>query len=249
MKTTSFMLRQLFFGLLLLQIIFVPTHYVFAEKTNMPNWVFNLYEFWSVKKISNDELIAAIKFLNEKNIITLTMQNDYDYKSNFLLSILQDEFYTYERLSCQEDWFITGYFLPIETEFHNKPIKIQVEGELREFQSDFVNHVKSEGWGRTADGDYLGWYQNTFHHNEFPLDYFGNDLIVGKIAVDPTIIKFETKIIIPTLKEPWNEIILVASDIGASIKGKHIDVYTGEGKEAEKETKRITGHNIVCFVD
>ncbi len=37
-------------------------------------------------------------------------------------------------------------------------------------------------------------------------------------------------------------------DEGPSINGKHIDVFTGEGIDAENETFRITGsNNTVCM--
>jgi hypothetical protein len=231
-------------------MIFIPIHDSFAKESAIPDWLFNVYNFWLEKKISDTELISAIKFLDEKNIITLAMPKGYDYKSNFLISILQQEFSQTRQNSCQEDWYITGYFLPIETEFHDDSEQIQVEGQTREFKMDFVNSIKSEGWGRTNDGDYLGWYGNEFHLSEFPLDYFGNELVVGTIAVDPKFIEFDTKILIPSLVEPWNEIILIAADVGPSINEKHIDVYTGEGKEAEKETMRITGYNnSICFIE
>jgi len=46
---------------------------------------------------------------------------------------------------------------------------------------------------------------------------------------------------------PWNQIVLLAHDVGPAIKGKHIDLYTGEGKQAEMETFRVTSsNNTVC---
>jgi len=42
-------------------------------------------------------------------------------------------------------------------------------------------------------------------------------------------------------------LIFAQFTLGPSIKGKHIDVYTGEEKQAELETFRITGtENEVC---
>ena len=249
-KIKSQMFVRVFFGLILLQMIFIPTSNSFAENSPFPNWLFVVYDFWYDKEISDDELINTIKFLIEENIITLAMHDGYDYKSNFILSVLQQEFSQTDQNSCEGNWYITGYYLPIEEEFQDKIITIQVDGEYRQYHYDFVNEVKREGWGRTNDGDYLGWHTNKFHLSEFPLDYFGNELVVGKIAVDPRFIEFDSKITITSLVEPWNEIVLVAEDVGGSIKGKHIDVYTGEGKEAEKETMRITGYNeSICFIE
>jgi 3D (Asp-Asp-Asp) domain-containing protein len=67
------------------------------------------------------------------------------------------------------------------------------------------------------------------------------------IAVDNSLIDRGTQIVISTLPEPWNEIIFLSADEGPSIKGKHIDMFTGEGKLAENETFRITSeNNKVC---
>lgn len=248
-KTKFSIFVGIFFGILLLQIFFIPIH-IFGEKSNIPDWLFDINYFWEEGKISDHELITAIKYLNENNIITLPLQQDYDYKSNFLLSILQQEFFDTEDKNCDKGWYITGYFLPIESDYNGNTVEIKIEDKSYLYKNEFVNDVKKEGWGRTSEGNYLGWYSNEFHLNEIPLDSFGNELLVGDIAVDPSIIEFETRIIISTLIEPWNEIILVATDIGPSIKEKHIDVYTGEGKDAEKETFRITGYdNSVCIIN
>lgn len=79
------------------------------------------------------------------------------------------------------------------------------------------------------------------------MDSDGDVLTAGKITIDTTIIKHDVKLVIPTLPEPWNEIAFLSSDEGTSIKGKHIDLFTGEGKLAEDETYRITSYdNKVC---
>ncbi len=248
-KIKSSIFVGIFFWILLFQITIIPND-AFGEKSNIPAWVYDINYFWEEGMISDYELIAAIKYLNENNIISLAIPIDYDYKSNFLLSILQDKFSDTENKNCEKGWYITGYFLPIESEYNGNLDEIKIKEKSYLFQNDFVNDVKREGWGRTNDGNYLGWYSNEFHLNEFPLDNFGNELLVGAIAVDPTIIEFNTKVIIPTIVEPWNEIILDATDVGPSIKEKHIDVYTGEGKKAEKETLKITGYdNSVCLIN
>jgi len=75
----------------------------------------------------------------------------------------------------------------------------------------------------------------------------GDELLVEFVAVGTVLIEQKTKLSIPTLPSPWDEQVFTASDIGSSIKGKHIDVYTSEGKQAELETFRITGtENEVC---
>ena len=75
----------------------------------------------------------------------------------------------------------------------------------------------------------------------------GNPLEVNTVAVDPSIIKAGSQITIPSLPDPWSCAVFVGSDTGPAIIGKHIDVYTGEGKEALEEAYRITGYNnTVC---
>ncbi len=53
---------------------------------------------------------------------------------------------------------------------------------------------------------------------------------------------------IPTLPSPWNNKVFTSTDIGGDLKGKHIDVYVGEGKLSEQEAYKITGkYNEVCY--
>ena len=155
-----------------------------------------------------------------------------------------------ETQDCEDGWYITGYFLPVEIEYSSKIIPILIDGEIYYFKNDFVDEVKIQGWGKTITERYLGSYDGKFYLSNTPLDSLGNDLVVGSIAVDPQIIKRGTKTIIPTLPHPWNDIIFNSTDVGSAILGKHIDVYTGEGLRAREEAFRITGYdNSVCFVN
>lgn len=150
--------------------------------------------------------------------------------------------------NCSSDWYITGYFTPIESDYSGDFQKITFGDEIKQFKSDFLSVVKIEGWGKTISGEYVGWYDDSFHISDVALDSHGEPLIVHSVAVDSEIIKQKTNLVIPNLPSPWNEIIFESSDIGPSIKGKHIDVYVGEGKQAELETFRITGtENNVCI--
>lgn len=221
----------------------------FAKESKIPNWVLQVYDYWIEDKISDVELVNAVKFLYENNILSLALQKEYDYKSNFLLTVLYDN-YAYKENSCDDGWYVTGYFIPVESDYSSHIFEIKIDDQSIEYDYDFVNSVKREGWGRTNNGDYLGWYSNEFHLNKIPLDNFGNALKVGTIAIDPSSYELGSKIFISSLVEPWDEIIFTANDVGESIKNKHIDVFTGEGSEAEEETYRITGfNNVACFID
>jgi len=150
--------------------------------------------------------------------------------------------------NCSSDWYITGYFTPVESDYFGDFQKISFGEEVKQFRSDFLSVVKTEGWGKTNSEEYIGWYDDSFHISDTALDSHGDPLLVQYVAVDSKIIKQKTNLVIPDLPSPWNEIIFESSDIGPSIKGKHIDVYTGEGKQAELETFRITGsNNDVCI--
>ena len=150
--------------------------------------------------------------------------------------------------NCSFDWYITSYFTPVESDYSDDFQKILFGNEVRQFRSDFLSVVKTEGWGKTISGEYIGWYDDSFHISDIALDFHGEPLLIQLVAVDPEIIKQKTNLVIPNLPSPWNEIIFESSDIGPSIKGKHIDVYTGESKQAELETFRITGtENDVCI--
>ena len=153
--------------------------------------------------------------------------------------------------TCSMDWYITGYYTPVESDYSGDFTTVLVDGVERQYRSDFLADVKIEGWGRALAGDYVGWYHYSYHHSDDALDAKGNKLVVGIVAADPYRInlyeKNEHKLIIPTLQSPWNEIIFTVTDTGPSIMGKHIDVFTGEGKQAEEETFRITGDgNTIC---
>ncbi len=148
---------------------------------------------------------------------------------------------------CSSGWNVTGYYIPLEENYFGEFFTIVIDGQTREFRQDFIDSIKVEGWGKTLSGDYLGWYNNSFHLNGNALDKDGNILVVGIIAVDPTIVELNSNLIIPTLPPPWDEIVFLFSDVGSGVNQKHIDVFTGVGTAAEQETFQITSsNNIVC---
>ncbi len=222
-------------------------YHAYGYDVRIPEWVIVVHDFWTKEKISDEEFTNMLMYLKEWGIIEFPLDESYDIKTNFLSSINETP---YKSSSCSSDWYVTGYFIPLEREFSEKFIIITINEEPREFRQDFVDAIKVEGWGETLSGDYLGWYDNSFHIENNALDMDGEVLKVGKIAVDTTVIYHDAKLTIPTLPEPWNEIIFIASDEGTSIKGKHIDIFTGSGNSAESEAFRITGYNNeVCIID
>lgn len=157
--------------------------------------------------------------------------------------------------SCTDGWYVTGYFTPDERDYDGEMKTVTVVGlgnaktAQRSFSEDFLGVVNKEGWGLTKQGDYIGaWSGKYWGPRDFAADSRGSPLVIKSIAVDTSVIPHGKNVMIPTLPKPWNEFIFTATDIGAtSVRGNHIDVFTGEGREAEQETFRLTGmNNIVC---
>ena len=215
----------------------------------IPEWVFILHNYWLNSEISLTEFQNALLYLQNQGIVHLSFNSEYDSVTNFLISIsLQDDFVSTSFTNCSSDWYVTGYFTPVDDDYSGELKKITFDEHTMHIKSHFLDDIKSEGWGKTSGGNYLGWYGGTLHLSDVALDSHGNPLVFKSVAVDTQIIKQKTSLIIPNLPIPWNEIIFESSDIGPSIIGKHIDVYTGEGKQAELETFQITGeNNDVCM--
>lgn len=103
----------------------------------------------------------------------------------------------------------------------------------------FLNEVKTEGWGRTVSGKYIGWWNGTFHLGPAPLDAQGNPLIpYHTVAVDPSVIPLGAWVaIIPSPLNfacrvcggiPFRPLlcrIFHATDTG--VDGAWLDVYVG----------------------
>lgn len=234
--------------IVILAIIIIGVLPVFGEVA-IPEWFYKVYQYWKDDKITRSEFSNAISYLQKIN--TLKLEEDSDPITSFLLSdslIRQNENHHGLFSNCTTGWYITGYFTPIELDYSGKFIDVLVDKKPYKFKEDFVTEVKTEGWGKTISGNYLGWYDESFHLSDVPLDAMGGKLEINSVAVDPSLIVASSKIIIPSLPDPWSAFTFTSSDTGTAIIGKHIDVYTGEGKTALNETYRITGHdNMVCL--
>lgn len=226
-------------------ISFAP---IFGE-LYVPEWFSVVHQYWKGERISDQEFASGISYLQKIGIITLAESED-DAIANFLVTdslIRQDMLGHSDFSDCSSGWYVTGYFTPIESDYTGRLITVSIDDISYNFREDFVTEIKTEGWGKTASGNYLGWFGESFHLSDFPLDAVGNDLVVNAIAIDRSIIPANTQVTIPSLPSPWDGVVFTGSDTGPAIIGKHIDVYTGEGKDALDEAYRITGHrNIVC---
>lgn len=143
--------------------------------------------------------------------------------------------------TCSQGWTLTGYFTPVEKDFSGTADFVHVNGVGEEsFAEAFLKAVKMEGWGKTRHGWYLGFFSGGFHKGDFAKDALGQPLVIGSVAVDKAEIPFKRKLTMPDLPDDWGKAIYTAVDVGGAINEKHIDVYCGEGVEAEKQTKKLT---------
>jgi 3D (Asp-Asp-Asp) domain-containing protein len=153
---------------------------------------------------------------------------------------------------CSDDWYITGYYTPWEEEFPNtNKSKVIVKGiGERIYSTEFLKEIKIEGDGKTLEGFYIKPSGNKIYNKlSHSTDYLGKKMSYDPVtvAVDPKIIPFGSILTIPTLPHPWNQKTYIATDTG-SFKGKHIDVWTGEGEQSKEQTYKLTGRdNLVCI--
>ena len=163
------------------------------------------------------------------------------------------------QFECSDGWRITGYFTPIETDYESKAtreIEVANVGKVT-FNAEFADTVFNdsegygEGWGKTRFGWYLGNFNGRWHKADAPLDANNSPLKINSVAVDNSVIPSDSIVEIPGLPDDFGKVKFVADDVGVTVHGKHIDVYTGEGKEAEREMYRVTFEDEnslkVCF--
>lgn len=161
---------------------------------------------------------------------------------------------------CSDGWRITGYFTPIETEYKSPEMReIEIKGVGKtKFNSEFLHVVfdenagYGEGWGKTRFGWYLGNYRGAWHKADAPLDADNSPLQTNSVAVDKSLIPTDSIVKIPGLPGAFGSETFIANDVGVTVHGKHIDVYTGESNAAGREMDRITFEDDdelqrVCF--
>ncbi|NOG60030.1 MAG: hypothetical protein HND53_05975 [Proteobacteria bacterium] len=153
--------------------------------------------------------------------------------------------------TCSSQWRVTGYFTPVEMDYsQTEQIQIYIEALGESLHSvAFLKAVKIEGWGKTKEGWYLGRFSNKWHKSNYPLNSLGRPLSTGSIATDKNIIPTGTTLKIPSLPNRLRHQLYVSDDVGSAIKNTHIDIYTGEGWQAEQTTFEITGKDhTVCRI-
>ncbi len=71
-------------------------------------------------------------------------------------------------------------------------------------------------------------------------DASDSSLKANSVAVDNLLIPNGSIVKIPNLPGEYGKETFIANDVGVTVHGKHIDVYTGEGKEAERKMDHKT---------
>lgn len=219
-----------------------------ADEIAVPSWVADTYQYVKDDQVTPQEFEHALEYLEKINVVKLR-DTDADAITDFVLTYYEIAGYDRSKLSqCSSGWYITGYYTPHETDHSGRMVTVTIDGADYKFREDFVEEIKTEGWGQAVSGEYLGWYDGSFHLSEYALDVHGNKLEINAVAVDQSIIPANSNIIIPSLPSPWTDVTFTGSDTGTAITGRHLDVYTGEGRDALEEAYRITGHGqVVCM--
>jgi len=120
---------------------------VFADDS-IPNWVVKLSEFWDNGDITDKEFSNALRYLQDQKIVELVMGSEYDPITNFLLTMSEkEESILLELSNCSSDWYITGYFTPIESDYSGNFIRMQFDDHVKHFKSDFLDAVKNRRVG------------------------------------------------------------------------------------------------------
>ncbi|MFC4809129.1 3D domain-containing protein [Paenibacillus sp. GCM10023250] len=81
-----------------------------------------------------------------------------------------------------------------------------------------------------------------------PVDYFGNPLKLGTIAVDPDVIPMGTKVFITGYDHgglPSGGMLAVASDQGSAISGNRIDIFV---PQSQSQASKFGFQNVKVFI-
>jgi 3D (Asp-Asp-Asp) domain-containing protein len=156
------------------------------------------------------------------------------------------------------EWLVTGYYLPLEADFGPADVTALVDGHPHKLNTDFMKAVRLQGWGRDRAGEYIGvakvsksgagpgtgpgpdgkvW---SFKTDGAPLTGSGKPLAAGDASADPAVLPTGRMLRIRGTQGYPNHHYRV-SDTGGKIKGRHIDIYVGEGAAAGKESMAVTG--------
>lgn len=118
----------------------------------------------------------------------------------------------------------------------------------------FADKKVVEAWGKYFDYTKVMNVKATAYSSDpsengwGPVDYFGNKLKLGTIAVDPKVIPMGTKVLVTEHTHaglPKNAYVATATDQGSAIKGNKIDIFI-PGSKASVNTFGI--QNVKLYI-
>jgi 3D (Asp-Asp-Asp) domain-containing protein len=209
--------------------------------------------FFAVKKKSHQKRHAMRMRLGVALLVLLTSSEVY-----------ADEFA--DDVACPQGWnrmqefLITGYYLPHETDYDGKSRSVNVDGKERLLNAEFLaavddqNGNMGQGWGQTIEGDFVGHYgkNGEWISSTYPKTDSNTELTDGVVAVDPAVIPLGSRLMIPGLPHIAHvgpQTVFIAADTGINVKGQHIDVFTGAGVQARNDAEVVTTDGpraVVC---
>lgn len=114
----------------------------------------------------------------------------------------------------------------------SNPVVIKADplASLKVFTADKVVEAwgKSFNYSKTIDVVATAYSDHASENGWGPVDYYGNPLALGTIAVDPKVIPMGTKVLVTGHTHsglPKNAFVATATDQGSAIKGHRIDIF------------------------
>jgi 3D (Asp-Asp-Asp) domain-containing protein len=117
--------------------------------------------------------------------------------------------------------------------------KAAVTTAKAEAPADYKKAFQAKASAYTSAAEENGWG---------PIDYFGNPLKVGTVAVDPKVIPLGSKLFISGYDYaglPAGGMYATATDTGSSIKGKRIDIFVPDSR---KEAMNFGFQYVIVYV-
>lgn len=118
------------------------------------------------------------------------------------------------------------------------PVKVQVVKAANGKELAYSRQIKAVATAYTASPEEnSGWAG---------LDYLGNKLKVGTIAVDPSVIPLGSTVYIAGYKHgslPARDMIAKATDIGGAIKGNRVDIFV-----PDKDASSFGMQNVQIYI-
>ncbi|WP_068617536.1 3D domain-containing protein [Paenibacillus tuaregi] len=108
---------------------------------------------------------------------------------------------------------------------------------LKVFTADKIVEAwgKTFNYSKTIDVVATAYSAHSSENGWGPVDYYGNPLTLGTIAVDPKVIPMGTKVLVTGHSHsglPKNAFVATATDQGSAIKGRRIDIFIPGSQES-----------------